>query len=413
MNRLWLVLSFVFVVACSHKGPTPDRKLNDAAHQGKPVVIMISLDGFRHDYVQKYDPPNLKKFIEGGSQAEALIPIYPSLTFPNHYTLVTGLTAEHHGLVGNHFYDPQTKREYSMMDGNATDDGTWYGGVPLWSAAELEGMVSASYFWVGSQAEIAGKRPSYWYKFDDTVPHSKRIDQTIEWLKWPDSQRPHLILLYFSEVDSAGHKYGPDSPEVKQAVLDIDKDLGVLFERVKETKVATDIIIVSDHGMQLVDTKKSARPVDAAVNKNDFKIYGGGPQMYLYAKDKSKIDRTMQKLKKIEKNFKAYKKEDIPERYHLKGSARAPDILIDAQIPYAVGLKERFEKPKVGGVHGFDNREKNMWGIFYASGPNFKAGGKIAPVENTNVAPLVIRILGLSEKRQLDGNADVFSPIIE
>lgn len=216
------------VIAVNH-GP------NGAEQQQKHYVVMVSLDGFRYDYAKKYGAKNLLALgAKGASAPDGMIPSYPSLTFPNHYTLVTGLYPEHHGIVANSFYDPNRKQTYSLRDAKTVTDGSWYGGVPLWSLAEKQGMRSAAFFWPGSEAEIAGERPSYYLHFDNKIDDNKRIDQVLAWLKLPEDQRPHFITLYYSDVDHAGHEHGPDSPEVEHAVKHVDE----LIARRKRTRRA-------------------------------------------------------------------------------------------------------------------------------------------------------------------------------
>lgn len=418
IQALFLAVVLSFLVACTGKAPVappaPPPPQNAADQLEKPIVLMISLDGFRWDYVEKFSPPNLKAFIKEGAAARSLIPIYPSMTFPNHFTLVTGLTAEHHGLLGNQFYDPAKNREYSMGDGKAVDDGTWYSGIPLWVAVQRQGMVAASYFWVASSAEIAGQRPNYWLPYSDHTPHAERIRQVVEWLKWPAATRPHFITLYFSAVDTAGHRFGPDSTEVKDAVLSLDRDLGSLFEQVDALKLPVNIVIVSDHGMQTIDRKNKAIPLDDLVSRDDFRTFGGGSQMYLYAKSPDKIEPAYRQLKKAAKHYKVYRKKDIPARYHFKNHPSAPDILIDADLPWSLGWKERLAKsPAGGGTHGYDPANKSMHGIFYARGPNIKAGVTLPSTRNVNVYPFVLELLDLKVLEPVDGKIDDLRPALK
>jgi len=186
---------------------TTERR-NQPAQQDRPYVVMVSLDGFRYDYAEQYQAPHLLRLAQEGASASAMLPSYPSKTFPNHYTLVTGLYPARHGLVGNTFYDSEKADMYRIRDREKVEDGSWYGGTPLWVLAEQNGMLAASYFWVGSEADVQGVRPSYWYPYDGDVPHGERVRQVIEWLELPPAQRPHLITCYFSVVDSRGHQIG-------------------------------------------------------------------------------------------------------------------------------------------------------------------------------------------------------------
>src|ERR1700759_3913046 len=230
---------------------TVDHGPNAPEQRQKHYVVMVSLDGFRYDYAKKYGAKHILAIgAKGASAPEGMIPSFPSLTFPNHYTLVTGLYPEHHGIVANSFYDPEQKQTYSYRDPKTVTDGSWYGGTPLWVLAEQQGMRSACFFWPGSEAEIAGKRPTYYLKFDDRFPDEKRIDQVVAWLRLPPEQRPHFITLYYSTVDHAGHQYGPDSPQTAAAVQHVDQLVGTLWANLAQLHLPIDLIVVSDHGME-------------------------------------------------------------------------------------------------------------------------------------------------------------------
>ena len=197
-------------------------RLNSAEQQQKPYVIMISADGFRYDYAEKHGAKNLLSLSAQGIRAVSMIPSYPTLTFPNHYTLVTGLYPSHHGLANNYFYSPRRKQSYSMRNIATVTDGSWYGGTPLWVLAEQQHMLTASYYWVGSEADIKGVLPTYYYKFNDTVSIDRRIKAVVDWLQLPPERRPHFITFYVSRTDHDGHDYGPDAPETTNGVRWVD-----------------------------------------------------------------------------------------------------------------------------------------------------------------------------------------------
>ncbi|GAB3814882.1 hypothetical protein GCM10028895_08410 [Pontibacter rugosus] len=196
-----------------------EGRRNSAEQQQKPYVIMISADGFRYDYADKYNAKNLQALRAQGVEAESMLPSFPSKTFPNHYTLVTGMYPASHGLINNYFYDPQRKESYSMRDRDKVEDSSWYGGVPLWVLAEQQQMLTASFYWVGSEAPVQGVRPTYWYTYNEKIPFESRVKTVVDWLELPEEKRPHLITFYMPEVDHAGHSYGPEAPETKAAVL--------------------------------------------------------------------------------------------------------------------------------------------------------------------------------------------------
>ena len=227
-----------------------DNGPNSAAAQAQHYVVLVSLDGFRWDYAKRDGATHLLALGKRGVWApEGMLPSFPSLTFPNHYTIVTGLYPEHHGLVANSFWDETKQARYALADSAAVTDGSWYSGTPLWSLAESQGMRTACLFWPGSEAKIAGFRPTYYLKFDDKIDDTARIDQVLAWLHLPAADRPHFITLYYSEPDHEGHEFGPDAPETKAAVHKVDALVGQLKQDLDATHLPIDLVVVSDHGM--------------------------------------------------------------------------------------------------------------------------------------------------------------------
>ena len=250
---LLVAIALPFAYAAPHAKPqvieVPNAD-NRAEQLAKHYVVLVSIDGFRYDYAKLYGATHLEAIAKDGATApDGMLPAYPSVTFPNHYTLVTGLYPEHHGIVAMSFYDPARKERYAFNDAKTVTDGSWYRGVPLWSLAEKQGMRAACFFWPGSEAEIAGARPSYYLKYDDKVPDEERVDQVVDWLKLPAEKRPHFITLYFGEVDHAGHEYGPDAPETRAAVRHVDAEIGTLRAQLGKLHLPVDLVVVSDHGM--------------------------------------------------------------------------------------------------------------------------------------------------------------------
>ncbi|MCW5910216.1 MAG: alkaline phosphatase family protein [Cyclobacteriaceae bacterium] len=380
-----------------------------------PYVILVSFDGFRYDYVAKYNPPNFKKFIAAGAQAEAIIPSFPSKTFPNHYSIVTGMNPGNHGLVDNSFYDRARNEFYGMSNKERVVNPYYYGGVPLWELAKRNGMKSASYFWVGSELSDENRRPDYYYPFDDRIDPSKRVQQVIDWLKLPAAERPHLITLYFSFPDHEGHNFGPNAPETGKAVLRADSLLGTLMEGVKSTRLPVNVILVSDHGMKEIAVKESSYIfVDELIDRNDqaIKVVNNGTHTHVYIDDTHKRDSLYTLLKQKEKNFTVLRKEDYPPRWHYQND-RVGDLLLKAKPGYYLrtGSRARFlSQAKLGtkvGEHGYDpGEERDIYGVFYAQGPNIKKGAKIEAFQNIHVYPLIVKILGLPLP-PIDGKEEV------
>jgi len=386
---------------------------NSIDQQQKPYVILISADGFRYDYAEKYQAKTLLALSGNGVRAAAMIPSYPSLTFPNHYTIVTGLYPSHHGLVNNYFYDPGRKATYGMRDASAVKDGSWYGGTPLWVLAEQQQMLTASFFWVGSEANIKGTLPTYYYAFNDSIPIDRRIQTVINWLKLPPEKRPHLISFYISRVDHEGHSYGPDAPETAEAVRWVDTTIQKLTDAVKQTGLPVNFIFVSDHGMTKIDVDHPLS-LPPSLDTSKFIIPRGSELLELYAKNKANISDIYKKLKK-EKGFTAYLKSSTPSRLHYSTKDdvmnRIGDILLIPTWPQAFNLSTRKLNP---GAHGYDPRlVKDMLATFYAWGPAFKNHLEIPAFENVNVYPVITRILGLSYHEKIDGNSKLAREILK
>jgi predicted AlkP superfamily pyrophosphatase or phosphodiesterase len=408
MKRTFLFI--VFLVACFRI---------QAQQESAPYVIMVSFDGFRYDYLKKINPPNFKAFIAKGSQAEALIPSFPSKTFPNHYTLVTGLNPGNHGLVDNSFYDRKRNEFYSMRNKERVSDPYYYGGVPLWELAKRNGIKSASFFWVGTELTDESRRPDYYFPFDDKINPQQRVDQVIAWLKLPPAERPHFITLYFSFPDHEGHTYGPNSEEARVAVLRADTLLGNLMHGIETTKLPVNVILVSDHGMKELTVKEETYIfIDELIDRKNpaVKVANGGTQTHLYVENKNAEDSVYAILKKNEKNYTVMRKNEFPERWNYN-NYRVGDLMVIADEGYYIreGSRERFLKgAKIGsneGVHGYDPAEvTDMRGIFYAQGPNIKPGMVLAPFQNIHIYPLVAKILGLPLPK-IDGNPKVLNKL--
>jgi len=386
---------------------------NAAANLNKPYVIIISADGFRYDYAKKYNATNLLRLRESGVQARSMIPSFPSVTFPNHYTIATGLYPAHHGLVYNQFYDRNKKASYSMYDRKAVEDGSWYGGLPLWVLAEQQGMISASYHFVGTEASIQQTSPTYWYKFNDKTNIDYRIQKVVDWLQLPAEVRPHLIMFYMSEADHAGHDYGPDSRQTGKAVQFIDDAIGKMTKRINALGLPVNFIFLSDHGMATVDTATKIN-IRSMIDTSRFIILGGSSSLHLYAKTPADIRATYDALKKKENGFTVYLREEIPSKWHYDKTEdrfdRIGDIFIVPQYPKV--LSSWWGGMDIG-AHGFDPSIKEMHASFYAWGPQFKKGKTISSFENVHIYPMVCRLLGLKYTHEIDGKLEVLKKVLK
>jgi len=382
-------------------------RTNSPQQEKKPYVIFISADGFRHDLADRYHATHLQALRAEGVAAASMTPAFPSVTFPNHYTLATGLSPAHHGLVDNTFYDPKKGKGYRINDRAAVTDSSWYGGTPLWVLAEQQHMLSASFFWVGSEAAVDGVRPTYYYLFNDRIPLNTRLEAVKDWLTMPEAQRPHLILFYLSQVDHAEHLYGPESKETEAAVHLVDDCVGKMVKIVDSLKLPVNFVFVSDHGMVQVDTAHGIYP--ASLDTVQFKVTFGETMIHLYAKDKNDISAEYEALKKEAgapetSGFEVYLASEVPDRWHYSRKddryGRIGDIVLVARAPRVFAVRGRRINP---GAHGFDNALPDIGATFYAWGPAFRQQS-IPAFENVNVYPLIAQILGLTITQPIDGS---------
>ena len=386
---------------------------NTPEQQRKHYVVLVSLDGFRYDYPQKYAATHLLALGKRGARtSQGMLPSYPSLTFPNHYTMVTGLYPEHHGIVANSFYDPARKQTYSYRNSEFNADGSWYGGVPLWSLAEQQGMRSACFFWPGSEAEIAGKRPSYYLHFDDAYPDERRIDQIIAWLQLPVTERPHLITLYYSNVDHEGHLHGPDSPEVRAAVHHVDGLMGELTSRLDRLHLPIDLVVVADHGM--IATEGDFVTLDKAVDLGSARTEGS----LLYPADAAETERIYQQFQQHpDPKYKVYRRADVPAALYDNANPREGDPVIVPTGPYPIRAHANPKdptqrRPTNVGEHGFDpHTMPEMKAIFFAAGPDIRKNVDLPSFENVNLYGFLSQILGLTPAPN-DGSPATLAPAL-
>jgi alkaline phosphatase D len=400
----------LFATICLAQNVSPvitvDHGPNAVQQLSKPYVILVSLDGFRYDYAKRYHADHLLALAARGASApEGMLPSYPSITFPNHYTIVTGLYPEHHGIVANNFFDPVRKETYSYHDPKTVGDGTWYGGTPLWVLAEQQGMRSASFFWVGSEADIQGVRPTYYLKFDGTFPNHKRVEQVLAWLHLPPEQRPHMITLYFSDTDTAGHRFGPDSSQVADAVHELDSEIGKLIDGIKESKLPVDLIVLADHGM--VALKGAPIELDHyGLNPSSF---AGIVGLAMYPRSEEDAQKAYEALRGKSDKFALYRRAQVPAYLHFDSNPREGDPVIVPNGPYFISVATNLngaERVPVGS-HGFDaTRMPEMKALFVAAGPDIRAGISLDPFENVDVYPLVAKILGLDISNLKTGPID-------
>ena len=405
------LLAFIFILSIS---TVNSSSLNSYNEETTPLIL-ISIDGFRYDYIEKHQPPALLSIIKNGVRAERMKPVYPSKTFPNHISIITGMYPSKHGIVHNSFFDHSLNDIYKM--GKAFDNPRWIQGTPLWIHAERHGVKSASYFWPESDSTLEGISASYSYKYNKKTPYKKRINQIIDWLKLPQDIRPKFITTYFSLVDDQGHRYGPDSIQVKQSVHEVDKHIGNLRNRIKnELKTEVNLVIVSDHGM--LNISKGEKINWNKLNTfSNYKIVNGTTQLQVYATGEQSKMEMSQLVKDLNDKSKgryiAYLKSDLPKSTHYFGNNRIANIIIEAFAPTIFVNKDKYANDAKG-MHGYDpSLIPEMGALFIADGPSFKQNLSIPAFENIHVFPLLNQLLGLPLPGNIDGSLKVLAPTLK
>lgn len=358
----------------------------------------MSLDGFRFEYLNdpKIKHPNIDKWVENGVVLK-LNPEFPSKTFPNHYSMITGLYPESHGIVGNVFYDPKMELMFNFNNFSGTLDPRWWLGEPLWNLFNRSNLKTASYYWPGSEVEINGSRPTY-YKtpYNSSVSSISKINQILRWIDMSSDLRPSFITAYFSQIDTVGHLYGPDSPLLARSIEELDSILTLLFYGISSRQNDLDInlIIVSDHGM---DKIIGGIMLDDYVDPNILQqcilpdINTSGLNLWCPL---NFTDQIMESLSTL-KHAKAYLKQDIPLDLHFNKSHRISKINILADVGYIITTNELFlSYPSIlsGGSHGWNPKKGNMSGIFLANGPSFKKSTRVKSIQNIEIYNLISHI---------------------
>ncbi|HKB56998.1 MAG TPA: alkaline phosphatase family protein [Lacunisphaera sp.] len=386
-----LLLAGLLVTSCSTPAPRPAPA---------DLLILISIDGFRWDYLQKYDAPVLKKLAAEGVHATRMTPSFPSKTFPNHYTLVTGLRPEHHGIVGNWFYDPVIGETFGMSKPESNHDPRWWAeGEPVWVTAEKQGVRSACYFWPGSETENHGRRPAFYKAFDSKVSPAARVDGLFAWLDLPIDQRPRLCTLYFEMVDYAGHKFGPDAPETAAAVLEADKAVGRLLDGLaaRGLRDKANLVIVSDHGMSPCGPDKVIFLEDL-MDVSQAQVDSTGPCGGVRPLKGSATDLVASIRAKNPAHLQVYLREEVPARLHYRANDRIPPVVLIADDHWnfesKIGWPKRAPTYNIGS-HGWDPATPNMGALFIACGPVFQRGVELPDVDNVNVYNLLCAVLGI------------------
>jgi len=387
MFRLISLVLVLFVAACAST-PQP------VAQAERPLVVLVSIDGFRFDYLNRGRTPVLDRLASEGASGP-MTPSFPSLTFPNHYTLVTGLHPDHHGIVANSIVDAELGR-FSLGDAAAVTDRRWWDqGEPIWVTAERQGVRTGTMFWPGSEADIHGVRPSLWATYDKAMAGDMRVDQALAWLDLPEAQRPRLTTLYFDIVDTAGHGFGPDAPETGDAMASVDASIGRLVEGLKARGLydRTVLVVVSDHGMAATSPERVVW-IDDLIDPEAIQVIYGGALLTANATPGREAE-VQQKLIGHHPHMECWNKADVPARLVYGSNPRVAQVVCMVQTGWLTATRAR-PVTRPGGAHGYDNRAPEMAALFIAHGPGVVAGRRLADLDSVDVQPFLARLLGIT-----------------
>ncbi|MEP7186910.1 MAG: ectonucleotide pyrophosphatase/phosphodiesterase [Rhodanobacter sp.] len=422
--RVLLCSWAAFSVGCATQQTSqqPTRPVPAASSANQPApFLLISIDGYRSDYIARGLSTTLQMLANTGVHADSMQPSFPSLTFPNHYTLVTGLRPDHHGIVNNTMFD-RDLGHFSLSNREASSDGRWWAeGTPIWETADRHGLKTATLFWPGSQAAIHGYRPDHWKAFDATVTPDQRVDQVLAWLDLPAGQRPTFLTLYFDAVDHAGHLYGPNSTEVDDKLRETDEALSRLVRglRLRGLLERINLIVLADHGMAGVPEKNSVvlddvMPLDHVQVVTKGILAGFNPRSNS-ANDLAAFADIEKKLEQPQDHMRCWDKTRVPARLAYGKNPRVPQLLCLANIHWRIVTRE-YAKTHVGhlslGDHGFDNADPLMRALFVAHGPAFRFGIRVPEFSNVDVYPLIMHVLGLPASPN-DGSYDAVKEMLK
>jgi predicted AlkP superfamily pyrophosphatase or phosphodiesterase len=403
-KRFFGLPAIVLILLAAVFGAAAQQPIKDL----RPTVILVSIDGFRPDYLEKYQPPTLNKLAREGTRAKFMTPSFPTKTFPNHYAIATGLYPENNGIVENNIYDFGTT--FGMSKKEEVQNGRWWLGEPIWITAEKQGQHAAAMFFPGSEAEIKGFRPTFWKEYQHELPHEPRVDQVLSWLDLPREKRPTFLTLYFDDVDTQGHRHSPDSPETRDAVLKVDKAIARLMDGLKARKIdrKANVIIVSDHGMAALD-QRNAVVFDEYVDLElAERILWTGEIVQIFPKE-GRLEEMTDALRKVEHGW-CLPKAEIPARLHYSTGSRVAPIVCSADEGWMYTSREYYERVKkhddfgkITGAHGYDNKYESMHAVFIGHGKAFRKHKIVEGFPNVDVYELMCKILHLKPAPN-DGN---------
>lgn len=390
-----------------------DRAADPSPPTPAAPVLLVSIDGLG---AGQYDParmPNLARIAREGVRAEAMVPVYPTLTFPNHYSIVTGLHPDRHGIVHNSMRDPALGG-FWLSNREAVSDGRWWGGTPVWVAAERAGLPTAAFFWPGTEADVGGVRPTRWRPYDGDVPMETRVDTVLGWISEPAATRPRFMTLYFEHVDEASHDHGPHSDEAHEAQRAVDAALGRLLDGLDARGLAdaVNLVLVSDHGLAEVAPGNTV-PVEEMADPADVELVSAGQVLGFIPRPGREAAAEAALLGRHARH-ECWRKGELPARWRYGRHPRVPPIVCQMDEGWDAVARERLARqPRTGmrGSHGYDPAHRSMHAVFFARGPAFRAGARLPAIEAVDVYPLLMRLLGLPAAAH-DGDPDALAPAL-
>lgn len=397
------VLVLTSMIAAAPPPATRAARARTTARQ----VVLISLDGFRWDYLQRPAARRLRELAMRGVRAERLVASFPTKTFPNHYTLVTGLYPENHGIAANVMRDSVLGR-FATGNDPAVRDARWFGGEPIWVTAQRQGLRTATYFWPGSEAPIGGMHPTWYYPFDVTTTRASRVQRVLEWLALPDSAAPRFIAVYFSDVDTDSHNHGPDSPETDAAIAAVDSAVGAIVDGIAQQGASdqVDVIVVADHGMTPVNSERLI-VLDDYIAMDSVEMGDWSPVATIIPKP-GRLEYVMRALRGAHPHLQVYRKGELPERLHYNTGARVTPVVAIADEGWSIVRRSTIGQYAAGrtyGAHGYDNALPSMSALFVAAGPDFRQGVTVPPFANVHVYSLLAELLRV-QPAVTDGSLD-------
>ncbi len=364
-------------------------------------TVVVSLDGLRWDYTEAFNVPFFDQLARDGVKA-VMMPSFPSKTFPNHYTLATGLYPDHHGIVANTFKVRRNGKVFSLGNNEMRNDPQYYGGDPIWLTAKRQGVTTATVYWVGSDVSIKGDHATYWHHYQHnrlTVP--ERVDEVLRLLQLPEEERPHLIMAYFEEPDASGHNHGPMSAHTRRTMEQMDGVLKGMWDRIQQLPIAADVnlIVLGDHGMTWVDPERTIYPHKYLKPEWVERVIYGVPAL-VYAKRHDYVDSICNALQGVD-HLRVWKRRDVPEYLHYGSNPNVGDVVVLPDVGWLFDNR----KSNAGGTHGYDHTASDMLVAFRAVGPDFKRGYvKEAKFRNVDIYPLLAYLLGV---KPADNDGDI------